>query len=610
VPLRRAALVLLATALAAVAAAWAFSASFEHRSAAARPVSTPATPAFAERSDESAPLELSALRGQPYGVARELLRDAGVRWTVDASAASSDDLVAVAGREAGVVHLVLSDNPLGTDREAPSVAMRAAPASPPAPAATDRSADVDTPRLTAAVADPAPLPADVAVPVADPADPAPGTEPVGRSAAATPTGVEVTCDDAYRLCVKNSDGSWIVQKAVDPASHRAPGSIVSFAPADRADGSLLVSDSGEPGVVNDPRYGGLGAFGWQEARRVGCCDERFVDGASEVSADHAWSIDGRNSAATDGFGVARTFVHRKPTFLDAGTLAFGLTVEFKDLFADPIMRVTYDYEFYDTGPGTVDGDAAPGGVRVWTSVETLCPNGQCGSTNMTAFLKEPKLVASLAPSSAGGLEYRHVSVLDDSGNAVSQCKLDGIDQADGSDPSLPDSCQVPRLALEAGAVQVRFDDGTDGCDPVRHQCFSASFRAYPGGMPPHASGTYPWANPQYGPYAWAQAAWSRDCFAPLGADAGMRADGCAPAFSDTLGGCLGGAESGPLAGPAGLLTRWEVHQKDGAAQVLLPAWEGGFGAYDCPAALRRFGPDESWGLYANYTYGAGVDLAG
>jgi hypothetical protein len=619
VPLRHALLVLISTALVAVALAAVLDPGTgptpARPEAAPAPMNWPA-PAPAAEVAAPAPPPVPDVIGQPYGVAQELLRAAGYRGRVDDADATPDDVVAVAADEPsedGTVLLVLSDNPLGRDEPAePVAAARAKTRS----AAREVDAALTPEERLPATSDTPPDLDVVEVPLAEKPAPAPEPqpEPVApendtRIAAGTLEGVQITCEDEYRLCVRNSDGEWVVWKAFDLSSHRAPGSIVSFAPADRADGSLLVNDAGEPGVVNDPRYGGLGAFGWQHARRVGCCDASFVDAEGDVSADHAWSIDARENAATAGFGVSRTFVHRPATFLDPSTLAFGLTVEFKDLYTDPILRVTYEYEFYDRAPGTADDVAHPGGVRVWMNIESLCPNGACGNTDMAAFLKEPKLVASLAPAGDGSLEYAHISVRDQAGNTVSQCNLEGLDEADGGDPARPDSCQVPRLALEAGAVEVRFDDGAEGCDPARHQCFSASFRAYPGGLAPHASSTFPWANPQYGPWAWAQQSWARDCFAPVGADAGQLTDGCAPAFADGTGGCLAGAESGPLAGPAGLVTRWELHRKGGAAQVLVPGWEGGFGAYDCPAALRRFGPGESWGLYANYTYGAGLDVA-
>jgi hypothetical protein len=227
------------------------------------------------------------------------------------------------------------------------------------------------------------------------------------------------------------------------------------------------------------------------------------------------------------------------------------------------------------------------------------------------FVKEPKLVVSLAPTADGGIPYRHITVFDDSEPAqvVGQCNVGNLPDAD--EPS--SSCQVSRALLERGASRLRFDDGLAGCGAS--ECFHASFRAYPDGTAPHTSRSYRWANERYGLYRWAELSDARACFGLWGhrrdndldgsldsaRSCGQRGDARGP--EPPSGGCV------DVRGESGLPRQWELHRLGGSAQALVAGWTGGRGGYDCPLALRAFGPEgEAWAIYANYSYGPGWDL--
>ncbi|MBA2475394.1 MAG: hypothetical protein H0V40_05505, partial [Actinobacteria bacterium] len=399
-----------------------------------------------------------------------------------------------------------------------------------------------------------------------------------------------------RVEVRNSDGAWTVWWAFDPDSSLAPGAIARFVPRDEA--VPLVDDAKAPGTINDPRHGGLGAFGWHHARRAGCCDAApplfaSVDDAGEadIDPDHAWGIDSRSRAP---FGVS-AISHSAPERDERGDVGFQVVLDFSDGWHDPVLTATYSYEFYD-GSGELGG-----GVRVWIEIEERCGDScrAAGGTDFpNAFVKEPKIVAALAPLPDGSIRYPHVTVFDDgeSPRAIGQCNLGEL--GDAASPG--SSCQVGRRQLEAGASRLRFDEGLGGCP--ESECFHASFRAYPGGLPPRAGASLRWSDERNGLWAWAAASDRRACFGLFGAGR-ERAGSCRPPIGETAGGCVN------VAGDPGVPRQWELHRRGGWGQALVAGWTGGHGGYDCPLASRAFGPDgETWGIYANYSYGPGWDL--
>src|SRR5581483_10464030 len=108
---------------------------------------------------------------------------------------------------------------------------------------------------------------------------------------AEPASVAVT-ELEDRIVLSNEVGDWLVWKqlawSADGQRVVGPGYVARL---DRRDGlPLLVDDFRAPGSINDPRFGGLGAFGWHHAR----------------AGRGVWDIHGRLDAARNGgFGVAR-----------------------------------------------------------------------------------------------------------------------------------------------------------------------------------------------------------------------------------------------------------------------------------------------------------------
>jgi hypothetical protein len=178
-----------------------------------------------------------------------------------------------------------------------------------------------------------------------------------------------------RVVLSNDAGDWLVWKEVswsaDGARVVGPGYVGRL---QRRDGlPALVDDFRAPGTISDPRFGGLGAFGWHHAR----------------AGQGAWDIHGRLDAARNGgFGVARASVVEAPSIAADGTGSVAVRVEFRDGWQDPVMAVTYRYVI------------APRLLICLIEAEQRWQQDGHGQ----AFVKEPKLVTAVAPA------YRLVDV--------------------------------------------------------------------------------------------------------------------------------------------------------------------------------------------------------
>lgn len=126
-------------------------------------------------------------------------------------------------------------------------------------------------------------------------------------------------------------------------------------------GELLVDDVREPGTLSDPRYGGLGAFGWQHSR------------AGSDEWDVHLRVDARRNG---GFGVSRSRVVRRAT-----SDGVAVAVDLADRWQDPVMSVLYDYR--------VEPDALSCLIRVTQRWQ----DDGAGQ----AFVKEPKLAVAPLP---------------------------------------------------------------------------------------------------------------------------------------------------------------------------------------------------------------------
>lgn len=346
---------------------------------------------------------------------------------------------------------------------------------------------------------------------------------------------------AFRL--GNAHGTWTVEKRCrrEPRTTVGPGYVSRLV---AADGTLLVDDVREPGPLNDPRYGGLGAFGWHHARGE--------PGATALGLANAWEVSGRQCArANGGFGVAGSRVLRRPR---AGDLVPELTVEvdLTDAYTQPrpLVRVRYRYRL------------EPEALVSWVAVTTLCPAGRCGRTPLRAFVKEPKLVASVT----GGATAETVTY-DAAGRPV--CRYAG-----GGPPAGP--------VLETGQcsanerLRVRWEDAGSCSTRV---CLEVELRDAAG----------PWEGGALD--RWALAAAARPALGrrDTGSIDGVVWDCHAPSPA------------------ADVHRRWETvarRRSDGtplAVSVLFAAWQGGRGAFDCEPLSRLFGPaGETYTAQATY----------
>jgi len=252
---------------------------------------------------------------------------------------------------------------------------------------------------------------------------APVAPPPQLPAPTAPPPVSVV-DFPEKVVFTNAGGSWHIWKQLtwSPEGDRVvgPGYIGLL---ERPWGTVVVDDFREPGPLNDPRYGGLGAFGWQHARL----------------GQGMWDLHGRLDAATSGgFGVARSAVPRGPAIGTDGAGELEVRVEFRDGWTDPIMAATYTYRFEEAA------------VTCSIRVEQLWPGDRAGQ----AFVKEPKIVASVTvPEGA-------VEVLGHDGSILQTIEL----------AALPDPWDGTAQIGDPARWAVRFLDGNrldvavDGAD--------------------------------------------------------------------------------------------------------------------------------------------------
>jgi hypothetical protein len=398
--------------------------------------------------------------------------------------------------------------------------------------------------------------------------------PVVPRAASVP-GVTVV-PGANRLVATNDHGEWTILTGCrsDGAGTVGPGYVSRLV---SPDGAVLLDDQGPAQPLNDPGYGGLGAFAWHHARGR--------PGELRLGRDNAWEVSGRIcAAATGGFGVSRSRLLELP---HAGAdeqgeyVGFAVEVELSDgaTYPEPLMRIRYRYRVQRTA------------VRTWVAVTELCPEGRCGDTTARAFLKEPKLAAGMR--SERPLPYSRAAIFDEDGEL--RCIFVG-----GGPPEGPvlhtGQCGHPTR------MRVRFDAGTsesgaDGaCDGVR--CLHVTMRAHPvedGDVVPGGIGAA-WEGSGLGFDAWAEEASARpQAFARDTAS-----------LDGVVWDCHGGDPAGEDVRRWETIARLDPEGRHLALSVLFTAWQGGRGGYDCEPLLRTFGPrGTTWGAFAEYALGDG-----
>ena len=361
------------------------------------------------------------------------------------------------------------------------------------------------------------------------------------------------------IAVTNGDGTWTVRTRCRSGRGTTvgPGYVSGLV---ARDGTVVVDDVRAPGTLNDPEFGGLGAFAWHHARGRA--------GRLRLSGANAWEISGRICARDNGgFGVtgARHRVRRVGPAVEA-----AVDVLFSDraTYPRPLLRLRYRYRFERSV------------VRSWVDVEPRCPGGRCGRTGALAFVKEPKLVAHVR-----GGAFTRMSTLNGDGSLA--CIYVG-----GGAPTGP-IYDTGQCAAERRSV-LRFDygsasSGDDGRCETR-PCLNVVMRAATDGA------THPWHGARHGLDGWAVAA--------ARAPAAFVRD---TASNDgVLWDCHADAPSDPD------VRRWETTGRlDAAGRYislggLFPAWEGGRGGYDCEPLARVFPPAGArWRVFASYSLGPG-----
>jgi hypothetical protein len=355
------------------------------------------------------------------------------------------------------------------------------------------------------------------------------------------------------LRVTNNDGTWTVRTRC----HAERGWFVGPGYVSRLvlpDGRVLVDDWRHRGSLNDPVFGGLGAFGWHHSRGR--------PGKLRFTGRNAWEIDGRTCAAANhGFGVTASRLIEQP-LASGDAVTFAIAVDFSDMYTypAPLLRVEYRYRF------------EPDVVKSWIEIVPLCPRGRCGRTRRLAFVKEPKLVAHVT-----GGRFTRMATFDEDGSLA--CQYVGGGPARG--PILrTGQCGAPeraRLQLDFGSAR----SGADGHCAER-ACLSVVMQSGP---------TTAWDGGD-GLDAWALSA------ARL--PAALRRD------TGSVDGLVWGCHTHSPADPR--VRRWETAARrgpDGAYTALggiFPAWEGGRGGYDCEPLARTFPrPGARFRAFAEYS---------
>jgi hypothetical protein len=260
-----------------------------------------------------------------------------------------------------------------------------------------------------------------------------------------------------RVVLSNEAGDWLVWKQVSWSADRTrvvgPGYVGRL---ERRGGlPPLVDDFRSPGPINDPRFGGLGAFGWHHAR----------------AGQGTWDIHGRlEAAANGGFGVARAYLVEPAALAADGSGQVGIRVEFRDGWQDPVMAVTYRYR------------VTPRALRCLIEVEQCWQDDGHGQ----AFAKEPKVVSAVAPA------YSTVAVFGHTGELLRRIDLDNLSE--------------PWIQTAQIAAPDRSGVGFTGTSPL-----TVTMQAWDG------QAALPWYRSGAGLDGWAQVAQHRPAYSQLSA---------------------------------------------------------------------------------------------
>ena len=349
--------------------------------------------------------------------------------------------------------------------------------------------------------------------------------------------VALLINDEKQVRFANDDGEWSILKNhfTSPNGQKwaGPGYIYRFKETKTPQQRLWVEDLNQPGgtSINDPDYGGLGCFGIQWARNFGETIEK-------------WDLNGRMDGTVDGFGVSGTEIITEPYVAESGIGYFAIVVSFRDGWTDPLLKVTYDYEFHDSQ------------VALYTTVETGPPAGP-GAT----YVKEPKFVASVAPQ--GGPDFEEVKLFNRAGGLIATYDLSQI-----KDPGK----STIQLAQNARA-RARFGKATaQGSIGKTFNLIAGDGHVFLGDWEGGVNGLDAWA-----------------------VDANNL-----PRLSEE-------GESYCLNPAGNLKRRWEIAKRGTSPKtnLMFHSWEGGFGYPDCEKAARTYIPGMEYRNYFRWSLGTG-----
>jgi hypothetical protein len=272
----------------------------------------------------------------------------------------------------------------------------------------------------------------------------------------------------------NSDGTWSVWDKFTYQANRTqqigPGYIGKMV---TPGGRVIVDDFKEAGIINDPRYGGLGAVGWHNARRNG--DPNVYN--------RTWDLTIRQDASTNHFGVVASRNIDGPRVSTDGALRYTIEVDLCDMYSwpNPIMTVMYDYKIEDSN------------VKQWITFRS-----KWDGSGPALYIKEPKIVAATNVNYPGGSRYRKASVYTKSNILIGTKDLLTLPAPNVGTWQIGDDRRT----------RMMFHDAADGLDALHIVA-----QAAPGSF---SSTRVVWEGAPYGPDYWAQLANTRTIFENTG----------------------------------------------------------------------------------------------
>lgn len=361
-------------------------------------------------------------------------------------------------------------------------------------------------------------------------------------------------DNGGRWTFTNADGDWHLWKAhtiMSSGARVGPGYIGRMRRPNSGmllveDASIVPQNATEERVLNDPRFGGLGAFGCHVARK----NEAWT--AGDPVEEWAWDLTERMSYPVDGLGVSD--VRWSGVLVAAGVGQATVEVDLRDGYSDPVFTVRRVYTFHDS---RVDVD-----VTVTATWDGSGP---------PLYVKEPKFVAhSIGP--VGGPAYRYVNVYGPTGTLLRRVDYYGLPSPTVDTEQIGDDGRC-RLRFEADPGNWFLNVVAEALD---------------------ANGTrHTWEGASVGLDAWAVDANGRTPLEATGAAYCRQGPGGTLTRKwEATRWASDGRDSPPMAG--------RPH-----VGVMLHAWEGGSGYPDCRTCFVPVEPGESWRTFLGFSYDSG-----